>query len=159
ERAADRLRDLTPGLGHLVHMPSHIDVRLGHWQQAIEANERAIKADRRYVARGSQQGFYRLYMAHNRHMLAFAAMLQGEARRPRESIRSMLEEMPEEWKEQNAFIADGFHAMPYELQMRFGRWQELLAEPEPPARFPIARAFRHMARGVVYTTLAKMEQA
>src|SRR5881275_1010916 len=53
--AADRLRNLTPGLGHLVHMPSHIDIRLGKWQQAVQVNERAIGVDRRYAARSPRQ--------------------------------------------------------------------------------------------------------
>ena len=80
--AADRLRKLAPGLGHLVHMPSHIDLRLGQWQKAVEANERAIQADTDYRKKAPQQDFFRIYMAHNRHMLAFAAMMQGESRRP-----------------------------------------------------------------------------
>ncbi len=159
EKAADRLRNLTPGLGHLVHMPSHIDVRLGKWQQAIEANSRAIEADRRYTVRAQKPGFYRLYMAHNRHMLAFAAMMQGESRRAREAIRAMTAEMPEDWKEQNASIADGFHAMPYELLLRFGLWEDLLKEPEPSSYFPIARALRHAARSVAYAALGKTAEA
>src|SRR5690606_40553320 len=71
--AADRLRDLQPGLGHMVHMPSHIDVRLGAWRKAIAANEKAIIADTAYKAQSPEQDFFRLYMALNHHMLAFAA--------------------------------------------------------------------------------------
>ena len=71
----------------------------------------------------------------------------------------MLAEMPEDWKRENAFIADGFHAMPYELQMRFGLWKELLAEPEPPAYFPIARTLRHAGQGVAYAALGKTKEA
>jgi hypothetical protein len=79
DAAADRLRDLQPALGHMVHMPSHIDIRRGRWQAAIEANDRAITADRNYAKTVPEQGFYRMYMAHNHHMLAFAAMMQGES--------------------------------------------------------------------------------
>jgi tetratricopeptide (TPR) repeat protein len=71
----------------------------------------------------------------------------------------MLAEMPQDWKEQNAAIADGFHAMPFELLIRFGRWEELLAEPEPPAYFPIARALRHAARGVAFAALGRLPEA
>src|SRR5262245_881321 len=95
--AADRLRHLAPDLGHLVHMPAHIDLRLGGWQQAILANERAIAADTRYRRAVPQQDFYRMYMAHNRHMLAFAAMMQGESKRALDSVRAMLAEIPEAW--------------------------------------------------------------
>jgi hypothetical protein len=47
--AADRLRDFAPGAGHLVHMPSHIYIRVGQYAEAIRANERAVKADRDYI--------------------------------------------------------------------------------------------------------------
>lgn len=161
EAAADRLRDLAPGLGHLVHMPSHIDLRLGSWQKAVEANERAIEADVAYRKKEPRQGFYRIYMAHNRHMLAFAAMMQGESRRALDAVRAALEEIPEEWlaKDGNAAIVDGFFAMPAEVLVRFGRWEEVLKEPEPAERFPLARALRHAARGVAHAALGKTAEA
>ncbi len=145
---ADRLRDLQPGLGHLVHMPSHIDVRTGNWAKAIEANAKAIEADRRYREQSPNQGFYRIYMAHNRHMLAFAAMMRGQSHLATESIAAMVREMPAEWVKENAIIADGFQAMPLEVLVRFGRWDEVLAAPEPPEYLPVSRALRHAARGI-----------
>ena len=60
-------------------MPSHIDIRLGRWQEAVEANERAIKADGDYAKTVPGQQFYRMYMAHNHQTLAFAAMMQGQS--------------------------------------------------------------------------------
>src|SRR5262245_49417601 len=77
---ADRLRNLQPGLGHMVHMPSHIDVRLGRWAQAIEANTKAIEADRQYREQSPKQDFYRIYMAHNQHMRAYAALMCGQSK-------------------------------------------------------------------------------
>ena len=110
DAAADRLRDLQPALGHMVHMPSHIDVRRGRWQAAIEANERAITADRNYAKTVPEQGFYRMYMAHNHHMLAFAAMMQGESKRALTAVRDMLADVPKDWVAvpENAAIADGY---------------------------------------------------
>ena len=157
--AADWLRTLQPGLGHMVHMPSHIDVRLGHWQAAIEANELAIVADARYRERVPDQDFYRLYMAHNHHMLAFAAMMQGQQGRATAAIQQMLAEMPEPWVEQNAPFVDAVFAMPYELHLRFGRWEAMLAEPEPRANFPIARTVRRYARGVAYAAQGRLTEA
>lgn len=157
--AADRLRDLQPGLGHMVHMPSHIDVRLGRWQQAIEANEKAIAADANYRKAQPEQDFYRNYMAHNYHMLAFAAMMQGQRARSTQAIREMLAEMPADWKQQNAMFVDGMHAMPYELALRFGQWDELLAEPEPAEHFPVARAVRLYARGVALAAKQQVAEA
>ena len=77
--AANRLRDLIPEAGHLVHMPSHIDIRLGHYAEAIEANRRGIEADRRTVALVGSAGFYTIYRAHNYHFLVYAAMFDGRS--------------------------------------------------------------------------------
>ncbi len=161
--AADRLRDLQPALGHMVHMPSHIDVRLGEWEQAIAANEKSIVADAAYRKLSPDQDFFRLYMAHNHHMLAFAAIMQGRNERATRAIREMLDEIPDAWLEQNAPFVDGMYCMPYELHLRFGRWDEMLNEPEPREILPITRAFRHYARGVAYaakgeTAAARAEQ-
>lgn len=159
--AADRLRDLQPALGHMVHMPSHIDLRLGHWQKAVIANEKAIRADTAYRRRRPKQGFYHLYMAHNHHMLAFAAMMQGQSSKALAAVRAMAAGVPAEWVavKENAAIADGFLAAPLEVMVRFGKWDDVLKEPEPPRLFPIARALRHHARGVALAAKGQPRQA
>ena len=157
--AADRLRGLSPGLGHLVHMPSHIDVRRGRWADAIAANQRAIAADEAYVRRSAPPDFYRLYMAHNRHMLAFASMMRGEGRQATAAAREMIDAMPPAWLQANAAMVDGFLASPYELHLRFGRWDAMLAEPEPAEAFPLARALRRFARGVSLAALKRTPEA
>lgn len=149
DRAADMLRDLQPGLGHLVHMPSHIDVRRGRWQQAILANTKAIAADQHYVEQSRKQGFYHLYMAHNHHMLAYGAMMTGQSGLALKMIRKMVADIPLEYFRANPFM-DGFMAMPLEVMMRFGLWDEILAEPAFPDFVPISRALRHYARAVAY---------
>ena len=161
--AADTLRDLQPGLGHLVHMPSHVDVRRGRWQEAVVANTKAIEADRRYAAQAPEQGFYRLYMAHNYHMLTYGAMMTGQSELALETIRAMVADIPLEFFRENPF-ADGFMAMPLEVLMRFGRWDEILAEPAFPDFVPISRALQHYARAVAYAAKddvpsARREQA
>lgn len=157
--AADTLRDLMPGLGHMVHMPSHIDVRRGRWEEAIVANTKAMAADHAYQERSPRQGFYRLYMAHNHHMRAFAAMMVGKSALALDSVREMVAEMPEDWLRENAEWADGWVAMPLEVLMRFGRWEEILAEPEPPEYLPLTRALRHYARGVAYAAMDSVDEA
>jgi tetratricopeptide (TPR) repeat protein len=149
DAAADALRDLQPGLGHLVHMPSHIDVRRGRWQQAIDSNAKAIEADRRYRARSPKQGFYRLYMAHNHHMLTYGAMMTGQSELALTTIREMVAGIPLEFVKENPW-ADGFLAMPLEVLMRFGRWDEVLAEGPMPDFAPISGAIRHYARAVAH---------
>ena len=78
--AADRLRTLQPGLAHNVHMPSHIDIRCGRWQEAVDTNLRAIDADKKYRQRvGPATGMLLVYVAHNEHMLSYAAMMTGQS--------------------------------------------------------------------------------
>lgn len=161
DAAAEALRGKHPALGHLLHMPTHLDIRRGRWQQAIEANQRAMAADRKYQQAVPEQGFYRLYMAHNGHMLAFAAAMQGQSELALQTTRAMLATAPEEWLavKENAALMDGLQVMPLEVLQRFGRWDELLREPEPPVRFPIARALRHCSRGVAFAAKGKVADA
>jgi len=158
DRAAEALRDLQPGLGHMVHMPSHIDVRRGRWQKAIDANAKAIEADRRYRARSPNQGFYRLYMAHNHHMLTYGAMMTGQSELALQTIREMVADIPLDFVKENPW-ADGFLAMPLEVLMRFGRWDEILGEPELPEFAPISRSLRHYARAVAYASKGNVAAA
>lgn len=158
DAAADRLRDLQPGLGHMVHMPSHIDVRRGRWAQAAEANDKAIAADRRYRGLAPRQDFYRLYMAHNHHMLAYAAMMRGQGERALRATEEMVMGIPGDWLKQNAF-ADGFMAMPLEVHMRFGRWDAILDAPDFPEHLPLSRALRRYARGVAYAAKGDLPRA
>ncbi|MFA6958058.1 MAG: hypothetical protein WC538_19495 [Thermoanaerobaculia bacterium] len=163
DAAADALRDLQPGLGHMVHMPSHIDVRRGRWSQSIVANAKAIEADRRYTAISTEQGFYRLYMSHNHHMLTYGAMMTGQSAMAMTSIRTMIADIPLEFFKENSW-ADGFMAMPLETMMRFGKWNELLAEPPFPDFVPISRTLQHYARVVAWAAKddlasARKEQA
>ena len=134
----------------MVHMPSHIDVRVGQWAKAIHANSKAIEADRAYREQSPKQDFYRIYMAHNQHMRAFAAMMRGQSKLAISSINDMAQGIPQEWIKENALLADGFAAMPLEVLVRFGRWDEVLATPEPPEYLPISRSLRHCARGIAY---------
>ena len=155
DAAADALRERLPGLGHLVHMPSHIDIRRGRWQEAIVANDKAIASDRSYAARAPEQGFYRLYMAHNHHMLTYAAMMTGQSALAERTIREMVDDIPLDFYKANPF-ADGFLAMPLEVLMRFGRWDAILGVPAFPDFTPISRALQHYARGVAFAATDKV---
>ena len=78
--SAEILGSLAPASGHMVHMPSHIDVRRGRWEEAIVANTKAVEADRAYREKALEDpDFYRLYMSHNHHMKAYAAMMVGRS--------------------------------------------------------------------------------
>ena len=150
--AADRLRDLQPGIGHNVHMPSHIDVRRGRWQEAITANLKAVEAVRKYrEITGPPTGILAVYDAHNEHMLAFAAMMTGRSQLAIDHIRAMVAGLPADFLKEYAPFAEGFVAMPLEVLVRFGRWDDILAEKDDyPEYMPFTRAFHHAARAVAY---------
>jgi len=159
--AADRLRNLQPGLAHNVHMPSHIDIRTGRWQQAVETNLNAVAADARYRnIFGPAKGFLNVYVAHNRHMLAYCAMMTGQRDLAMKQIRAMVAELPSDFLKESALQAEGFVAMPLEVMVRFGLWDEILAEPdEYPDYMPFTRAFHHAARAVAYAAKGDAQRA
>lgn len=157
--AADRLCDLTPGAGHLLHMPSHIYVLTGRWADASRQNELAIAADRKYQAVSPAQDFFRLYMIHNRHMLSFAAMMEGRRETALRAARDVIASIPDEWGRQNAAMVDGYMAIATEVMMRFGRWDEILGEPQPREYWPIANALWRFARGIALANLGRAAEA
>ena len=142
----------------MVHMPSHIDIRRGRWQEGIVANAKAIEADRAYTAKAPEQGFYRLYMSHNHHMLTYAAMMTGQSALALKTIREMVADIPLAFFKENPW-ADGLMASPLEVLMRFGKWDEILATPEFPEYVPIARSLQHYARAVSYVAMDDLANA
>ena len=159
--AANRLRSLQPGVAHNVHMPSHIDIRCGRWQQAVDTNLKAVAADKRYrKVVGPAVGFLNVYVAHNRHMLAYAAMMTGQRALAMKHIRAMVAEMPADFLKENATQAEGFVSMPLEVMVRFGMWDEILAEPNNyPEYMTGTRAFHHGARAIAYAAKGNTENA
>jgi tetratricopeptide (TPR) repeat protein len=158
-RSAHRLRTLVPASGHLVHMPAHIDVRVGEWEQASECNRRAIVADANYRRVVPNQGFYRLYMAHNHHFLAFACMMQGRSEEALSAARDMMAGIPPEAIQNQGAMLDPYTAIVTEVQMRFGQWDAILKEPQPPEQLPITRAMWRFARAVAYASKHDLDAA
>lgn len=145
--SAARLRRYAPGAGHLVHMPSHIYIRVGQYQDAVDANEEAAKADRRYIAACQVQGFYPgAYYPHNLHFLWFAKMFQGRAGESLETARQVASYALTPLCGTTVVEKPRFTWLPLVTKLRFGRWDDVLAEPEPPAAQPYDRAIRHYAR-------------
>ncbi len=157
--AAQRLAARVAGAGHLVHMPAHIDARLGRWHEACEANRRAIAADAKHAARFPRAGFYRIYMAHNQHFLAWASMMLGDKASALSAAREMVAGVPQEFLEQMAPMVDGYMPVVVHVQVRFGLWDEILATPPFAAELKISNAVRHHARGTALTALGRVEEA
>ncbi|HEY6987918.1 MAG TPA: hypothetical protein VH369_06015, partial [Bryobacteraceae bacterium] len=162
DAAADRLRKLQPGLAHNVHMPSHIDIRRGRWHEAIATNAKAVEADKRHrkAAGNRRLGLFPIYAAHNQHMLAYAALMTGQSKLAMRYVREMMKDLPAEFVKENAPLAESFGAVPMEVLVRFGRWDEILAEPENyPDYMPFTRAFHHGARAIAFAAKADTENA
>lgn len=159
EAAADRLATLVPGSSHLTHMPSHIYGRLGRYSDAADANSRAVAADRLYLASAPEQDYYGLYIAHNLHFLAYAAMMEGRYETAVRAARDMETEVPATFMERYPQIADGWSAALPHVLVRFGRWQEILELKDYPEKRPISRAMRRYARSVACSALGRTDEA
>ena len=157
--AADLLRTLVPGAGHMVHMPAHIYSRAGRWDDAVAANEHAIEVDRVYRQRSPEQGFYHVYMAHNHHFLCWAAMMQGRSRLAISAARDMIAGIPPEFVKAAADLADGYMTIALEAMMRFGKWDDILHEPPPPDYLPITTTQWHFTRGVAFAATGRVDSA
>ncbi len=157
DAAAQILRELAPGIGHLVHMPSHIDVRLGRWEEAIRSNERAIGATERFREYAWRDQTFNLWNIHNYQMLGYAASMSGQSKLANRAFEEMISLLSNGFPEIYQDSFDGYLAMPYELQLRFGRWDAALAAPQPSQSYPMARALWHFSRGIAFA--AKKECA
>jgi len=159
EPAADRLADLVPGSGHLVHMPSHIYFRVGRYQDSALANIRAAEVDEAYIAQCNAQGFYpALYYPHNIHFLWASSTMQGQSALSLDSARRVVANVRVEQVEQFPTI-QFFRTVPMLSLVRFARWEEILVEPEPHEPFAFARAIWHYGRGVAHAALGDPEAA
>lgn len=154
--AADLLRNRIPGASHLVHMPSHIDIRLGRYQESILANQKAIIADSTWVKSG---GFYTLYRAHNFHFLAYSAMFSGQKQVALNAANSMIDQIPPDLVNALPDFLEGFMAIPYHVMIRFGMWNEIIALPEPPKEQPLTWAFWSYSRVVAFSATGRLNEA
>ncbi len=159
--AADRLRELQPALAHNVHMPTHIDIRVGQWQKAIDWNAQAIDSAGAYhKVSGPPQGLLIFYEAHNYHMLAYAALMTGQRELAMKQINAMVASLPADFVEAFSPMIEGFGAMPDEVMVRFGMWDQILAAPQPDKAYtPFTNAFHHGARAIACAARDKTAEA
>jgi tetratricopeptide (TPR) repeat protein len=157
--AANRLRSAMPGLGHLVHMPTHIDVLLGDYASVIDWNQKAIAADNKFLQREGPNNFYTLYRMHNYHFVVYGAMFAGQKELALRAARDLVKQAPEELLREQALFLDAMTATPLHVLVRFGEWEQVLAEPEPAEHLPAARAMRHYARALAYAATGRIAEA
>ncbi|MBJ3774847.1 hypothetical protein [Acuticoccus mangrovi] len=163
--AADRLRDIAPDAGHLVHMPTHIDVLCGHYRDVLATNQKAIAADRIYMARNGAEDFYALYRIHNYHFAVYGAMFLGQYHPAIAAADELIAVTPERFlRVESPPIADfmeSYLAIRQHVQIRFGKWRELIAEPLPvdTALYANTVATLHYANGVAHAALGEVSAA
>lgn len=159
EKAADTLLTLMPAAGHMIHMSSHIYLRVGRYADAMKSNQLAITADENYIAQSRAQGIYPMvYYPHNIHFLSFAATMDGQSKIAIESAReaasriddAMLKDLP---------LTALFRMQPYWALARFGRWQEILDEPAPPSTSAFLKGGWHYVRGLAFVATGQLQQA
>jgi len=156
---AERLAALMPGAGHLVHMPAHIYIRVGRYADAIVANERAVHADQVFIEGQKPQGLYPLaYYPHNHHFMAFAAMLAGRSALAIEAAKRTAATTPVAVAKRVPLLEPYLHYT-YLTLVTFGRWDELLAMPLPPADLAYSRAMALYARGVALAATRRFAEA
>ncbi|HYE86148.1 MAG TPA: hypothetical protein VEA16_07320 [Vicinamibacterales bacterium] len=159
EAEADRLVPLMPGAGHMVHMPAHIYQRVGRHADVIRVNQLAAKADEDYIAQCRAQGLYPLaYYPHNLHFIWMGASASGLKALAIESARKLAGAVPAEAL-QGAPILQGFLVVPYLALVRFGEWDQILADPGPTHVTPFTRGIATYARAMALIAKGRAGEA
>ncbi len=164
-RAGDRLRELVPDSGHLIHMPTHLDVQCGHYADVVHWNQKAIEADRKFLERQGPMNFYSAYRIHNYHFAIYGAMFLGQYAPAISAAEELIETMPEALlRIESPPMADhleGYLSMKQHVLVRFGRWQEIIEQPMPADAdlYRCTTALTHYAKGVAHAVLGNIEEA
>jgi tetratricopeptide (TPR) repeat protein len=160
---AERLAGLMPGAGHIVHMPSHIYIRVGRYADAIESNERAVHAHGMHAEPAPDQGpeeFDQGYGSHNYHFLSFAAQMAGNRALAVETARELESRVDTEMMRAPGLGAlQHYLVTPLRVMVRFGMWDEILVEPAPPADLAYPTGTWLYARGMAFARTDRPDEA
>jgi hypothetical protein len=156
---AQRLGSLMPGAGHLVHMPTHIYIKLGEWALAAEDNEHALHADEEFIAERHPTGVYPMgYYTHNFHVMWYALNMLGRSEEALKAARNIGKNISPEVVKQVPALEYYSPTMLYTL-VRFSRWDEILHQAPPAAHLRYTAAIRHYARALAYTARNQPDSA
>lgn len=148
--SAEKLGALMPAAGHIVHMPSHIYIRVGRYKDAVEVNQKAILADEDYISQCFSQGMYPLgYYPHNIHFLWSASSLLGASDIAIDAAKKTAEKVPVGEMEELHFLQN-FAATPLLAYTRFGKWNDILTYPKPNDSIKHLKLIWHYARGIAF---------
>lgn len=156
---AERLAKLMPGAGHIVHMPAHIYMRVGRYDDAVKSNVSAVAIDHRYIEGRKPEGLYPLvYYPHNVHFLWSAASMSGRSTEALKAARDLAAIVPDDAIKQVPPL-EVFKPTPLYAMVRFGKWDDILKEPEPAKEFAYTRGVRHYARGLAFVAKGEFNGA
>jgi tetratricopeptide (TPR) repeat protein len=164
-QSGDRLRDVAADMGHLLHMPTHIDEQCGHYRDVLSSNQKAIIADRKFYDRAGPMNFYSGYRAHNYHFAAYGAMFLGQYAPALAAADELIETIPEELLRMPsppmADFLESYLSIRQHVLIRFGKWREIIGQALPADRelYCNTVAVMHYARGVAYAALGEVPAA
>ena len=157
--SAEKLGSLMPAAGHIVHMPSHIYIRVGRYKDAVKVNQEAILADEDYISQCYSQGMYPLgYYPHNIHFLWSASSLLGNSKIAIEAAKKTAEKVPVGEMNELHFLQN-FASTPLLAYTRFGKWNDILTNPKPNDSIKHLKLIWHYARGVAFTRKNNITEA
>jgi len=155
---ANRLAALAPAAGHIVHMPAHVYIRTGDYEAAVKTNEQAAAADRAYIAATGEQGIYpMMYYSHNLHFIAMCASMNGNYAEARENADLLAANVGAHVKDMPPL--EGFMTVPMAVNIRFHKWNEILAMPQPDPAMKITTVFWHFGRGMALAGSGRISEA
>jgi len=164
-RQGDRLRTLVPDAGHLIHMPTHIDILCGHYRDVVVYNQKATEADRKYLEREGPLNVYTLYRTHNLHFQIYGAMFLGQYTPAMAAAEEIIETTPEDVlripSPPMGDFLEGYMAMKQHVMVRFGKWREIIAQelPTDSELYQATTAIMLYAKGVAHAALGETAEA
>jgi tetratricopeptide (TPR) repeat protein len=155
---ANKLASLAPNAGHIVHMPSHVYIRTGDYEAAVKTNEEAAAVDRAYIQATGVQGIYpMMYYSHNLHFIAMCASMNGNYAEARKNADLLVANVAPHVKDMPPL--EGFMTIPMAVDLRFHKWNEILAIPQPDPTMKITTGFWHFSRGMALAGTGKLNEA
>jgi len=155
---ANRLAELAPGAGHIVHMPAHVYIRTGDYDAAVNTNEKAAEVDRAYIKATGAQGIYpMMYYSHNLHFVAMCGAMNGRYAEARKNADLLAANVGPHVKEMPPL--EGFMTIPIAVEVRFHHWNEVLKMPAPDPSMKTATVFWHFGRGLALAGTGKVAEA
>jgi len=164
-RAGDRLREIVPDSGHLIHMPTHLDVLCGHYHDVLVYNQKALVTDRKFLAYSNDPGVYLIYVIHNFHFAIYGAMFLGQFSPAMAAAEELIATVPEAvLRIESPPMADfleGYLTMKQHVLVRFGKWREIIAQtlPEDKELYASNVAMIHYAKAVAHSALGNVAEA